>query len=107
MDYGDILMKRYKGEMLDYSEAFFAFSQEQLEEGMAKIGVTDKSLIVAGPINGLCGTNDGINKFMYSYKNEEENFKKLVKENCTPQQVYNFEFNNYECGYIWNGYVSI
>ena len=104
--YEELLRERYEGKMLDYSGSFFAFSEEQLEQGMAKIGVTDKNLIYAGftkgPLSGLCGTEEGLNRFWKSFKLQEQNFKDRVQKECTPQEVYDYEFQNYECGVIWD-----
>ncbi len=94
-------IKRYKeltGEHPDLAEcgAFFAFTEQQFEEGK-------KSLIEKGTYkegeklynggNGLIGTKEGINKVYRFYDEREER----IKRECEPQEVYFMEYNNYEC----------
>lgn len=74
-------------------ECFFAFSQSQLAEGIKKMGLEGKKLFDGGM--GLFGTKEGIKKFMDFYDNNT----KEVAEQCNPQDVYDDEYGNHECGY--------
>lgn len=75
------------------NECFFAFSKEQFEEGIKKHGLEGKKLSNAG--GGLIGTKDGINEMIKFYEDRD----RRIKEACTPQEVYDYEYNNHECLY--------
>ena len=72
-------------------ECFFAFSNEQFAEGKKKMGIEDKKLYDGGA--GLYGTKEGIKKLFDDY----DAIDKEIAEKCDPQEVYRYEFNNYEC----------
>ena len=74
-------------------ECFFAFSNEQFAEGKKKAGIEGKKILDGG--HGLYGTKEGIQKLFDHY----DNVDKEVAEQCDPQDVYDYEFNNHECGY--------
>lgn len=73
-------------------DCFFAFSNQQLNEGWDKIG-RDKELRSGG--NGLYGTVEGIRKLWADY----DAINKRIGEECDPQEVYEYEHNNHECSY--------
>lgn len=75
------------------NNCFFAFSKSQLEEGLQKWNLT-KEQIVSG-IGGLFGTREGI-KELYSFYDAQA---AKIKQEVDPQEMYNYEFDNYECGY--------
>lgn len=75
-------------------ETFFAFSNEQFDQGMKEAGIEGKKIFSGGA--GLYGTRAGIDKLMQFYEERE----KRIAENCTPQEVYNYEFSNHECDYV-------
>jgi hypothetical protein len=73
---------------------FFAFSNEQIDNGMKECGYKEYSEIVhAG--HGLYGSREGLRSFLAEYDNRAE---RVAKE-CDPQKVYEYEFGNYECDY--------
>ena len=74
-------------------ECFFAFSNKQLDEGLEKTGLGKSELLSYG--HGLFGSKRGIDKFLDFYS--ETN--KQIAEQCTPQEVYDYEFWNHECEY--------
>ena len=76
---------------------FFAFSNSQFEEGKkkARIKVGEKIYSVGA---GMYGTNEGIKSFFA----EMRSFNKLIKEECDPQEVYFYEYNNHECMLSWD-----
>jgi hypothetical protein len=89
-------MKSYtqiKDQQPQLFECFFAFSNEQFTEGKIKAGIEDKK-ILRGPA-GLFGTQEGIKKLFADY----DAIDKEIAENCNPQDVYNYEFDNHECSY--------
>jgi hypothetical protein len=76
--------------------AFFAFGKTQFEEGYSKLVnegyITEgEKIYQAGA--GLYGTKEGLDKVFDYYKNKE----KRIKEECDPQEVYFYEYNNHEC----------
>lgn len=78
-------------------DCFFAFSDQQFNEGVEKFNLHGKKLYHAGM--GLYGTKEGIDDFFEQYKDPE----KEIKEKCNPQEVYFFEYNNHECMINWEG----
>lgn len=75
-------------------ECFFAFSQKQFDEGVKKHNLEGRK-IYSGKY-GLYGTSYGIEQFYKFYENQH----KYIAENCNPQEVYEYEFDNHECGYV-------
>ncbi len=74
---------------------FFAFSNEQFKEGYEQIkhllGENER-IVSVGNGTGLYGIRKYINRFFDFYNNKE----KLIREQCDPQEVYYYEWNNYE-----------
>lgn len=87
-------------------EVFFAFSNEQFNEGVKSLTkrgfITDKSEIKRGPA-GSFGTLESLTKMMDWYDEQD----KKVKAECDPQEVYFWEFNNHETPYGWDGDIEI
>ena len=89
-------MKSYtqiKDQHPELFQCFFAFSNSQFEEGKIKAGITDQKILSGGA--GLYGTKEGIKKLFADY----DAIDKEIAENCDPQDVYNYEFDNHECSY--------
>ena len=83
-----------KDQQPELVDCFFAFSNSQLSEGIAKHNLKDKKILRAP--GGLFGTQEGISKLYSDY----EEISKEITENCDPQEVYNYEFGNHECSYV-------
>ena len=89
-------MKTYveiKDKQPELFECFFAFSDDQFKEGLKKAGIEGQKIYNGGA--GLYGTKEGIKKLFADY----DNIDTEVSENCDPQDVYNYEFDNHECSY--------
>ena len=86
----------------DACGVFFAFSNQQFEEGykclveLGHIKDGDKVLFADG---GIFGTKEGFNKFFKFYEDRD----KRIKEECDPQEVYFYEYNNHESMIAWDG----
>lgn len=75
-------------------ECFYAFSNSQMKEGIENTGIEGKKIYSGG--NGLYGTKEGIKELFGYYDNQ----RTRIKEECDPQQVYNYEYDNHECGWL-------
>ena len=75
------------------NDCFFAFNQEQFIAGIRKHCLNGLKIKTTG--FGLYGTESGILDFFKQY----EDIDKQIKENCIPQDVYDYEYNNHECSY--------
>jgi hypothetical protein len=87
--------EKIKAEQPVLEKVFFAFSKEQFEEGKKKIGVTDNKKLLKG-MCGAIGTKEGLKAMNEFYIQKTER----IRKECTPQEVYSYEFWNHECDYI-------
>jgi len=101
--------KQIKNEHPDTDEygVFFAFSREQAAKGVKRLTelgkITDKTEIQYHPhVSGLYGTSEGITAFLEAYENRD----KAIPQECDPQEVYFYEYNNHESMYAWDGDVE-
>lgn len=77
------------------NKVFFAFSKEQLIEGKKKAGIVEGEKIYDGGM-GSFGTKEGLKGIHDFYEKQEQR----IKEECSPQDVYDNEFCNHECDYV-------
>ena len=100
-------VKRYREIQDEHPDAdkcgvFFAFSNEQFGEGYRRLvdlgHIKDGDKVLRGPA-GAFGTKAGFDKFFGFYDERE----KKVKDECDPQEVYFYEYNNHECMIAWDG----
>ena len=75
-------------------DCFFAFNNEQMTQGIREHCLHGLKLY-AGP-HGLVGTRNGIKTFLGHY----DDISEQIKNNCNPQDVYDYEFDNHEYGYV-------
>ena len=81
---------------------FFAFSNEQFEEGYK--GLVKRGLIKDGDRikrfgQGAFGTLEGIRR----WTQEAAAIDAQIRTECDPYEVYLDEYNNYECCIDWDG----
>jgi hypothetical protein len=83
------------------TDCFFAFSNSQYAEGIKEHKLEGKKIFKAD--GGLFGTHEGI-KALYDYYDKQHD---EISKNCEPQDVYDYEFANHECGYLGNDAEAI
>lgn len=99
---------RYKEIMKDHPDpdeygVFFAFSREQFAKGythLVELGkIKDGEKIYQDANTGAYGTEEGLKGFFDYYTKRD----KLVVQECDPQEVYFYEYNNHESQIAWDG----
>lgn len=87
----------------DECGVFFAFSNQQFSEGyrhLVELGhIKDGDKICQDKSTGAFGTKEGLDKFFKFYEDRDT----PIKEECDPQEVYFYEYNNHESMYAWDG----
>lgn len=102
-------IERYKAIKETHHDAdaigvFFAFSDKQFNENRQKLIdlgtlAPDAKIKYHPSISGLYGTDESIGNFLAAYDDRA----KLIPEECDPQEVYFYEWNNHETMYSWDG----
>lgn len=80
-------------------DCFFAFSNQQFAEGLKKIRPLKEGEKLVSVGAGMYGTRDGVDKFFAAY----DEIDKRIKQECDPQEVYFYEYNNHESMISWDG----
>ena len=88
--------QQIKNEQPILRNCFFAFSKEQFNEGIAKHNLEGQKIYQAQ--GGLYGTNEGISELMNFYSELDER----IANECDPQEVYDYEFDNHECSITYD-----
>lgn len=86
----------------DECGVFFAFSNQQFSEGyrhLVELGhIKDGDKVVRG-FGSSFGTKEGLYKFFKFYEDRDT----PIREECDPQEVYFYEYNNHESMIAWDG----
>lgn len=79
----------------ELTDCFFAFNIQQYNDGVTQLQGKE---ICSGEYicKGLFGTKEGVRNFL----NFHNDIKNQIREQCTPQEVYDYEYKNHECGYL-------
>lgn len=89
------------------NNCFWAFSQEQFLQGLSRFGLLEDwkagKIQIEQARNGLIGTHAGIEAYFRALAEMTAASREEIREKCTPQDVYEVEYNNYECMYDWDG----
>lgn len=86
----------------DECGVFFAFSNQQFGEGykrLIELGHIKKGDKVLRGVGGAFGTKEGLDKFFKFYEDRDT----PIREECDPQEVYFYEYNNHESMIAWDG----
>ena len=83
-------------------DCFFAFGDKQFAENSKRIRPLREGEKYVSAGAGLYGTRDGLDRFFAAYNAVDEK----VKQECDPQEVYFYEYNNHECQISWDGDVE-
>ena len=95
-------MSKYK-ELLDKFSSyhcngiFYAFSEEQFELGMKICGYDKNTKLVQDGMGGY-GTKEAFDERHEFFNAVEEE----IRQKCTPDEVFEFEYWNHECGYTYD-----
>ena len=83
------------------SRVFYAFSEKQLEEGMAENGYTDKTALRQSQC-GAIGSATELASYWREVNYRLALFGAIVRQYFRPEEVYIYEFGNHECSYTWD-----
>lgn len=81
---------------------FFAFNKKQFDEGynhLVELGFIKDGEKIQVSDMGAYGTKECLDAFFDFYRNRDKN----IPTHCDPQEIYFYEYNNYECMYAWDG----
>jgi len=91
----------------DDLKIFFAFSNKQFDENLAvlnkKFNTNLEAKDLVSAFGGMVGVKEDITEFL----NRIDEKNKKIPELFSPQEVYDYEFGNYECGYVCNDEEAI
>lgn len=86
----------------DY-DAFIAFGESQFDAGYKKLidkgAINEGDKVCRSSLSGLFGTKQGIRNLLGFYDAQS----KLIAQECDPQEIYFYEYNNHECCYSYEG----
>lgn len=80
-------------------DCFFAFSNEQFKQGLKTIRPLKEGEKLVRIGGGGYATEDGASRLAEFYMSIDEK----IKQECDPQEVYCYEFNNHECCIAYDG----
>jgi len=84
---------------LSLFDIFVAFTSEQFAKGLKTIRPLREGEKLINFGCGLFGTRDGVERYENYCKSRNE----AIAQECDPQEVYFYEYNNHECMYDWEG----
>ena len=80
-------------------DIFWAFSNQQFADGLKSIRpLKDGEKLVRIGAGGF-GTRDGVDRYLKCLHEYDDR----IKEDCDPQEVYCWEYNNHESFLSWDG----
>lgn len=80
----------------EYKGVFWAFDQKQFDDGCERV----KHLLAEGEkIIRFGGGGYGVKKYVDAMFDEYKKARERIAQECDPQEVYCYEYNNHECMY--------
>lgn len=92
--YKELVEKRNN---LSDKEIFYAFSDDQFKQNSKEHGLEGKRIFNYGA--GMFGTQEGYDRLVAAV----DAINKRIQEECDPQEVYLYEYNNHESFISWDG----
>lgn len=80
-------------------DCFFAFSNEQFAKGAKNIRQLREGEKYVSLGAGCYGTKDGADRLLAYYAEVRER----IEAECNPQEIYDYEYGNYECMIAYDG----
>lgn len=99
--YTELQDEKYHIDCYKY-DCFFAFGNKQFNEEKKRIRPLREGEKYVSAGAGLYGTRDGLDRFFAALTAIDEK----IKQECDPQEVYFYEYNNHECQLSWDGDVE-
>lgn len=87
---------------VDKYGVFFAFNKKQFDEGynhLVELGFIKEGDKIQVSELGAYGTRESLDNFFDFYRNRLRD----IPTKCDPQEIYFYEYNNYECMFAWDG----
>lgn len=78
-------------------KCFCAFTELSFRECIKSLRIDESEVVSLG--GGLYGTKEGRERLLKYYAD----IRQKIKEECDPQEVYCYEYNNYECALSYDG----
>ena len=79
---------------------FFAFGDEQFEKGLIELNKKFNTNLTAKDLVAGFGGMVGVKEDIIEYFNRIDENHKKIPELFSAQDVYDYEFGNYECDYV-------
>lgn len=96
--YKELIKERNEVDITKF-DCFFAFSDKQFNEGLKKIRPLKEGEKLVPLCGGGFATKDGVERLSAYYKSVDDK----IRQECDPQEVYFYEYNNFECMISWDG----
>lgn len=95
-------LRREQVEMeVEKYRCFFAFDKRRYEQGVKAIGLKDGERVVQFGFGGY-GAEEGVKRMLARIKEIDG----MIREDCDPQEVYCYEYNNHESFLAFDGDVE-
>ena len=91
---------RHQEEVNSFDKIFFAFSNEQFNEGLAKLNTDTKSIISIG--SGGFVLKSHLQEFKGIFKRHKEEMKQFRKDKKNLLETLTYELRNHEYGYTYD-----
>ena len=78
-------------------DCFYAFSDSQFHKGLSRIRPLKEGEQLCRGGGGLYGTKDGMQRYFQAMRECADK----IKDECDPQEVYCYEYNNHEAQISW------